>query len=438
MINSVKDNIYKNNLFTKKNKILLAVSGGADSIFLLFVLKDLGYDIQIAHCNFNLRDVESDQDEQFVKDIADKYSIRCYVRSFDTLKFAEENKISIQMAARQLRYDWFEELLVENNFSCIATGHHQDDSIETFLINLIRGSGISGLCGIQMINNKIVRPLLSLKRNQIEYFLTKQNIKYRNDSSNSDIKYLRNNIRHQLIPLLKEINPKIQETISNEIDMLNGINNIFKEKVNDIRKSIMIKREELFTIKISDLLNISNLEVILYELLRPFGSFQVKQIINSLRLQSGKQFFSDTHYILIDRECLIISQKKETNNKEIKIFRTDHEISKPLYMKLSETFDLSIVNDPLFAKFDLNKLTFPLLLRKWKNGDKFIPLGMNNFKKVSDFFVDEKYTLNEKKEQWILCLKENIIWIVGKRIDDRYKIASNTKKTYIAQLLKNK
>jgi tRNA(Ile)-lysidine synthase len=438
MINSVKDNIYKNNLFTKKSKILLAVSGGADSIFLLFVLKDLGYDIQIAHCNFNLRDVESDQDEQFVKDIADKYSIRCYVRSFDTLKFAEENKISIQMAARQLRYDWFEELLVENNFSCIATGHHQDDSIETFLINLIRGSGISGLCGIQMINNKIVRPLLSLKRNQIEYFLTKQNIKYRNDSSNSDIKYLRNNIRHQLIPLLKEINPKIQETISNEIDMLNGINNIFKEKVNDIRKSIMIKREELFTIKISDLLNISNLEVILYELLRPFGSFQVKQIINSLRLQSGKQFFSNTHYILIDRECLIISQKKETNNKEIKIFRTDHEISKPLYMKLSETFDLSIVNDPLFAKFDLNKLTFPLLLRKWKNGDKFIPLGMNNFKKVSDFFVDEKYTLNEKKEQWILCSKENIIWIVGKRIDDRYKIASNTKKTYIAQLLKNK
>ena len=438
MINSVKDNIYKNNLFTKKSKILLAVSGGADSIFLLFVLKDLGYDIQIAHCNFNLRDVESDQDEQFVKDIADKYSIRCYVRSFDTLKFAEENKISIQMAARQLRYDWFEELLVENNFSCIATGHHQDDSIETFLINLIRGSGISGLCGIQMINNKIVRPLLSLKRNQIEYFLTKQNIKYRNDSSNSDIKYLRNNIRHQLIPLLKEINPKIQETISNEIDMLNGINNIFKEKVNDIRKSIMIKREELFTIKISDLLNISNLEVILYELLRPFGSFQVKQIINSLRLQSGKQFFSNTHYILIDRECLIISQKKETNNKEIKIFRTDHEISKPLYMKLSETFDLSIVNDPLFAKFDLNKLTFPLLLRKWKNGDKFIPLGMNNFKKVSDFFVDEKYTLSEKKEQWILCSKENIIWIVGKRIDDRYKIASNTKKTYIAQLLKNK
>ena len=438
MINSVKDNIYKNNLFTKKSKILLAVSGGADSIFLLFVLKDLGYDIQIAHCNFNLRDVESDQDEQFVKDIADKYSIRCYVRSFDTLKFAEENKISIQMAARQLRYDWFEELLVENNFSCIATGHHQDDSIETFLINLIRGSGISGLCGIQMINNKIVRPLLSLKRNQIEYFLTKQNIKYRNDSSNGDIKYLRNNIRHQLIPLLKEINPKIQETISNEINMLNGINNIFKEKVNDIRKSIMIKREELFIIKISDLLNISNLEVILYELLRPFGSFQVKQIINSLRLQSGKQFFSNTHYILIDRECLIISQKKETNNKEIKIFRTDHEISKPLYMKLSETFDLSIVNDPLFAKFDLNKLTFPLLLRKWKNGDKFIPLGMNNFKKVSDFFVDEKYTLNEKKEQWILCSKENIIWIVGKRIDDRYKIASNTKITYIAQLLKNK
>jgi len=438
MINSVKDNIYKNNLFTKKSKILLAVSGGADSIFLLFVLKDLGYDIQIAHCNFNLRDVESDQDEQFVKDIADKYSIRCYVRSFDTLKFAEENKISIQMAARQLRYDWFEELLVENNFSCIATGHHQDDSIETFLINLIRGSGISGLCGIQMINNKIVRPLLSFKRNQIEEFLTKKNIKYRNDSSNSDIKYLRNNIRHQLIPLLKEINPKIQETISNEIEMLNGINNIFKEKVDEIRKSIIIKREDLFIIKISDLLNISNLEVILYELLRPFGSFQVKQIINSLRLQSGKQFFSNTHYILIDRECLIISQKKETNNKEIKIFRTDHEISKPLYMKLSETFDLSIVNDSLFAKFDLNKLTFPLLLRKWKNGDKFIPLGMNNFKKVSDFFVDEKYTLNEKKEQWILCSKENIIWIVGKRIDDRYKIASNTKITYIAQLLKNK
>jgi tRNA(Ile)-lysidine synthase len=238
--------------------------------------------------------------------------------------------------------------------------------------------------------------------------------------------------------LLKEINPKIQETISNEIEMLNGINNIFKEKVDDIRKSIIIKREDLFIIKITDLLNIRNLEFILYDLLRPFGSFQVKNIINSLRLQSGKQFFSNTHCILIDRENVIISLKKTTNNKEIKIFRTDHEISMPLYMKLSETSDLSIINNPLFAKFDLNKLTFPLVLRKWKNGDKFIPLGMNNFKKVSDFFVDEKYTLNQKKEQWILCSEEDIIWIIGKRIDDRYKIASNTKKTYIAQLLKNK
>lgn len=438
MINDIKENIYKNNLFTKKSKILLAVSGGADSICLFFALKDLGYDIQIAHCNFNLRDIESDQDEQFVKEIANKYSIRYFVKSFDTLKFAEQNKLSIQMAARQLRYDWFEELLVENNFSCIATGHHKDDSIETFLINFIRGSGISGLCGIQMKNNNIVRPLLSLTRNQIEEFLTKKNIKYRNDSSNSDIKYLRNNIRHQLIPLLKEINPKIQETISNEIEMLNGINNIFKEKVDDIRKSIIIKREDLFIIKITDLLNIRNLEFILYDLLRPFGSFQVKNIINSLRLQSGKQFFSNTHCILIDRENVIISLKKTTNNKEIKIFRTDHEISIPLCMKLSETSDLSIINNPLFAKFDLNKLTFPLILRKWKNGDKFIPLGMNNFKKVSDFFVDEKYTLNEKKEQWILCSEEDIIWIIGKRIDDRYKIASNTKKTYIAQLLKNK
>lgn len=438
MINDIKENIYKNNLFTKKSKILLAVSGGADSICLFFALKDLGYDIQIAHCNFNLRDIESDQDEQFVKDIANKYSIRYFVKSFNTLKFAEQNKLSIQMAARQLRYDWFEELLVENNFSCIATGHHKDDSIETFLINFIRGSGISGLCGIQMKNNNIVRPLLSLTRNQIEEFLTKKNIKYRNDSSNSDIKYLRNNIRHQLIPLLKEINPKIQETISNEIEMLNGINNIFKEKVDDIRKSIIIKREDLFIIKITDLLNIRNLEFILYDLLRPFGSFQVKNIINSLRLQSGKQFFSNTHCILIDRENVIISLKKTTNNKEIKIFRTDHEISMPLYMKLSETSDLSIINNPLFAKFDLNKLTFPLVLRKWKNGDKFIPLGMNNFKKVSDFFVDEKYTLNQKKEQWILCSEEDIIWIIGKRIDDRYKIASDTKKTYIAQLLKNK
>jgi len=438
MINYIKENIYKNNLFTKKSKILLAVSGGADSICLFFALKDLGYDIQIAHCNFNLRDIESDQDEQFVKDIANKYSIRYFVKSFNTLKFAEQNKLSIQMAARQLRYDWFEELLVENNFSCIATGHHKDDSIETFLINFIRGSGISGLCGIQMKNNNIVRPLLSLTRNQIEEFLTKKNIKYRNDSSNSDIKYLRNNIRHQLIPLLKEINPKIQETISNEIEMLNGINNIFKEKVDDIRKSIIIKREDLFIIKITDLLNIRNLEFILYDLLRPFGSFQVKNIINSLRLQSGKQFFSNTHCILIDRENVIISLKKTTNNKEIKIFRTDHEISMPLCMKLSETSDLSIINNPLFAKFDLNKLTFPLVLRKWKNGDKFIPLGMNNFKKVSDFFVDEKYTLNQKKEQWILCSEEDIIWIIGKRIDDRYKIASDTKKTYIAQLLKNK
>ena len=434
-MNNVKENILRNNLFTKESRLLLAVSGGADSICLFFILKDLGYKIEIAHCNFKLRDIESDGDEIFVKQLAKRYSIKCHTKSFMTKKFAEEGKISIQMAARDLRYEWFEDLASQYNFDYILTGHHKDDNIETFLINLIRGSGISGLCGMQLKSKRIYRPLLTTSKSEIEEYLIQNNIKFRYDSSNADVKYLRNKIRHEVIPLLSEINPSIHNTIANEIHVLNGISKVFNDKIRMIRDSLIVNCGEQSTINISDLTEIKNLDVILFELLRPFGIFEVKKIIKSLNSQSGKQFFSDSHHLIIDREKIIISLKGDVSN----VFDIDDnapEITEPLLMSFKTSIDTVICNDKHIAKLDFNKLTFPLKLRKWEKGDKFKPLGMQNFKKLSDFFVDEKYSIIDKKNQWILCSNNHIVWIVGQRIDDRYKIAANTKKTYIAKLLK--
>ena len=217
MIKRIQQYITNTNLFSKDNHLLLAISGGADSVCLFFTLKELGYNIELAHCNFNLRGKESDEDERFVKKLANKYGVRYHVKSFETQKYANKQKISIQMAARDLRYKWFDELLATNNLDFVIIAHHKDDNIETFFINLIRGSGINGLCGIKPKNKKITRPLLQISREEIEHYLNQKNIKFRNDSSNLDVKYQRNKIRHQLIPLLKEMNPNIQQTIADEI-----------------------------------------------------------------------------------------------------------------------------------------------------------------------------------------------------------------------------
>ena len=435
MIKSVQQYIINKKLFSKDSNLLLAISGGADSVCLFFALKELGYNVELAHCNFNLRAEESDEDEYFVKELANKYGVKFHVNSFETQKYASEQKISIQMAARDLRYKWFDELLAVNNLDFVITAHHKDDNVETFFINLIRGTGVNGLCGIKAKNKKIIRPLLEISRQEIERYLTKNKIKYRNDSSNSEVKYLRNKIRHQLMPLLKEMNPNIEQIITNEIFVLDGVSKVFQEQMTAIKERLLVQKEGIYKLNISELIELQHLEVILFEILKPFGFSEVDQIIKAINSQSGKQFFADTYQLIIDREQIIISAL-ENHQEDIEIREIEIEIKNPLSMKFAGSIDFSLNKNPNVAKLDFDKLSFPLKLRKWKNGDKFRPLGMRNFKKVSDFFIDEKYSILAKQKQWLLCSEDDIVWIVGNRIDDRYKIETHTKKVYIAELLK--
>ena len=435
MIKTIQQYIINKKLFSKENNLLLAISGGADSVCLFFALKELGYNVELAHCNFKLRGKESDEDEYFVRELANKYGVKYHVNSFETQKYASEQKISIQMAARDLRYKWFDELLAVNNLDFVITAHHKDDNVETFFINLIRGTGVNGLCGIKARNKKIIRPLLDISRQEIEHYLTKNKIKYRNDSSNSEVKYLRNKIRHQLMPLLKEMNPNIEQIITNEIFVLDGVSKVFQEQMTAIKERLLVQKEGIYKLNISELIELQHLEVILFEILKPFGFSEVDQIIKAINSQSGKQFFSGTYQLIIDREQIIISAL-ENHQEDIEIREIEIEIKNPLSMKFAGSIDFSLNKNPNVAKLDFDKLSFPLKLRKWKNGDKFKPLGMRNFKKVSDFFIDEKYSILAKQKQWILCSEDDIVWIVGNRIDDRYKIETHTKKVYIAELLK--
>lgn len=435
MINRIKEYITNKDLFSKDSRLLLAISGGADSVFLFFILKELGFKFEIAHCNFNLRAEESDQDELFVKALASQHRVKCHTKSFKTKQYANKQKISIQMAARGLRYKWFDKLLSTHNLDFVITAHHQDDNIETFFVNLIRGAGINGLSGMKSKNKKIIRPLLQITRNEIEDYLNQEGIKYRNDSSNLHMKYLRNKIRHKLIPLLKEMNPNINQTIVDEMSFLKNTKKVFQQKVDLIRRQLLIhEKEDVYKLNISELMKLDQLEIFLFEILNPFGFSQISQIIKAMHCQAGKQFLSKDFHLIIDREYIIISfLRKEEGEKVLDI---ETEIDTPLSMRFATSFDVSIDNNENIAKLDFNKLSFPLKLRRWKHGDRFKPLGMRTFKKVSDFFIDNKYSLLDKKKQWILCSEDSIVWIVGDRIDDRYKIDTNTKKVYIAELLK--
>ena len=437
MINIVSKFIDKKLLCQRDDKLLIAISGGADSVALFLCLKELGYDIELAHCNFNLRGEESDNDEEFVKQLADNFGVRLHLKSFDTEKYANGNKVSIQVAARDLRYKWFNELLVDNNLNYIAVGHHKNDDVETFFINLTRGSGLKGLLGIKPKNNNIIRPLLCVSRLEIETYLLAFKQSFREDSSNKTVKYLRNKIRYELIPLLTEINPSIQKTISNEIEILEGVFQVFEEQIESKRKKIVQNENGIFKLKITDVQKLNPLNIYLYEFLNPYGFSEVNQIIKALNTQSGKQFFSKNYQLNIDREYILIF-KISKENLSFEILENQHKISTPFTMELSKSTDRKVVKDRVIAKLDFDKLKFPLVLRKWKQGDKFMPLGMPTFKKVSDFFIDNKYSLIAKQQQWILCSADDIIWIVGDRIDDRFKITTQTKNVYIAEILKDK
>ena len=435
MKNNFLHYIHEHKLFDTKSKILLAISGGIDSVCLADLLIRSGYNVEFAHCNFKLREEESDQDEIFVSDLANKNKIPFHHISFDTNHYALSNKLSIQMAARELRYEWFEKVRREISADYIAIAHNQNDNIETFFINLINGTGLKGLRAIQNKNNFIVRPLMFASRNQIGEYVKSKSLNFREDSSNKSKKYQRNKVRHDLMPLLKQINPSIENTIADEIEIIKNTYSIFKEQVDRVVKEISCQTDDGIKISKNKLIKLEPIDTYLYEILNVFGFTDLKSIKNSILSNPGKQFFSKSHRLLIDREFVFIEKIEDDFFNDILINESTLILNSPINIsfKISSNDQMDKIKDT--AYFDYEKLFFPLVIRKWKSGDKFIPSGMKGFKKLSDFFIDSKINRLLKEKTLLLCSNDDIIWVIGHRIDERYKATSKTKKMYIANLL---
>lgn len=446
MVNDFKKFINENKLFGFNDKILLAISGGIDSMVMLDLFVKCKYNFAIAHVNFNLRGYQSDNDELFVKEKAAELNVPFYQNQFNTKKYAQNNKVSIEMAARALRYSWFEDLIIDLNYQYIAVAHHKDDVVETFFINLTRGTGIRGLTGIKAKNKSVIRPLLFAFRNEIHDYAVENDVEYRTDTSNNELVYNRNKFRHKIIPEFEKINPAFKNNMMENIDR-------FKELEDILERSIMLESykciqnidNEIY-ININYLNNLNPIKTYLFEFLRPynFSSKIIDDIIINLNNISGKQFFSSTHRLIKDREHLIINKIQENLNIEFFINKADlfKVINKNkrdeirLEIKHLRNINLSnLIKDENYAYLDIEKLKFPLKLRKWEKGDSFVPLGMSKSKKLSDFFIDVKMSITEKEMQWVLESNNEIIWIVGKRINDKYKITSKTKQAIQIKLL---
>jgi len=352
--------------------------------------------------------------------------VTCYTKTFETSKYAKERNQSTQVAARNLRYNWFEELLGENDYKYVLTGHHLDDNLETFLINFTRGTGISGLTGIPEKKGQILRPLLPFSRKQIEKYAQSQFLEWRTDSSNSSDVYLRNRIRHHIIPVLKAENPSLLKSFQKTQDHLKQAEELnadySKLLWNEITNQ---KNADEYHLSIEKIRDQSHPKAILYQLLKDFGFTQWQDIYNLLQAQSGKEIFSKTHRLIKDREVLILTQQNSQNNQAIKIYKNDRKILFPDGQLFLESVTQVTKKKDKIAYIAAEKIRFPLLLRKLKTGDRFQPFGMKGSKKISDFLIDKKFSLLEKEKTWILESQGEIIWVVGHRIDERFKVENS-------------
>ncbi|WP_320935344.1 tRNA lysidine(34) synthetase TilS [Bacteroides nordii] len=410
-------------LFPINARIIVALSGGADSVALLRILHTLGYDCEAAHCNFHLRGTESDRDEMFVRKLCKTMKTPLHTIDFATEQYAIEKKISIEMAARELRYQWFAEIKEKTKADVIAVAHHQDDSVETVLLNLIRGTGINGLLGIRPKNGDIVRPLLCISRKEITDYLQNDGQEYMTDSTNLQDEYTRNKIRLNLLPLMQEINPLVKEHIIDTSNYLNDVNRIYNKGIEEGKQRVIEKGN----IRIVPLLKEPSPEALLFEILYPLGfnAAQTKNILAMLEGQTGKQFISkDGWRVVKNRELLLIDKKEEQENPPFCLIKEEKEYTK----------DFIIPREKHIACFDTDKLIGEINLRKWQTGDIFIPFGMKGKKKVSDYLTDRKFSIIQKENQWVLCCGDKIIWIVGERTDNRFRIDEKTKKVTVFKM----
>ena len=447
MVQKFKEHVKNKNLFSINDKLLLAVSGGVDSVVLCELCKQAGIEFEIAHCNFQLRGEESERDEKFVIEMGKKYEVKVLVKKFDTEVYAKENKISIQEAARGLRYEWFEELLtpdpiaIGSNFPTpnhLLTAHHADDNAETIAMNFFRGTGLHGLTGIPIKNGNVIRPLLIFSKEEILEFNNKNELEFVEDSSNQSSKYTRNLFRNEIIPAIAKVFPQVKENLLDNINRFGEIEKLYKLSVAELKKKLVKEKGAEWHIPIKQLMGFDN-RALIYEIIAEFG-FNEKQIAEVIKLaasESGRYIDSPVfqYRIIKHRHWFIISPIQSTVAATIVI---DQQMPSVLFekgfLKIEKATNQKQNKDNSVAIIDASQIKFPLLLRKWKQGDYFYPLGMKKKKKLSRFFIDQKFSKSEKENMWVIEMNKKIIWVVGHRIDDRFKITDKTTSNIIFSL----
>lgn len=424
--------IKENHLCQKGDKLLLAVSGGSDSMVMCDLFIRNGFNIGLAHCNFQLRAGDANRDENFVKQYAEKKYIPFFSIRFDTEAFSQKNKISIQQAARELRYNWFEQIRQQHQYTFIATAHHLNDNIETLLLNFFKGTGIHGLHSIPLKQGKIIRPLLFLSKKEILDYIDLHKVDFVEDISNLSEKYTRNYLRHQVIPALEKRFPHLIHQLGQNIERFKDAEQLYEQAIDLHKKKLIEERGEEIFIPVLKLKKSHPLSAVTYEIFKPYNfSFeQSQQIMRLLDSESGKVIRSKTHQLLRDRKWLILSPFEIKKPTHVLIEGSTQQVETQdlkLKFKKKAAENYVIPNDENVASLDASKINYPLILRKWKHGDYFYPLGMRKKKKLSRFFIDKKLSLNEKEKVWVLESNQRIIWVVGLRIDERFKVTKATK-----------
>lgn len=425
-------NIKDKHLFTKKDRLLIATSGGVDSVVLCKLCSLAQFNFSIAHCNFQLRGSDADRDEKFVKSLAENLSVTFHSIKFDTKNYAAANRISTQVAARNLRYSWFEQLRIENGYDYILTAHHADDNAETILMSFLRGTGIRGLTGIKEKNGFIVRPLLFARRMQLEDFLHDQQLSFMQDETNLHDEYTRNYIRNTLLPAAAKVYPEVIENLLSNIDKLKDVETLYRQSIVQHKKKLLQMQHDDVYLPVLLLQNTPAAKTVLFEILTEysFTAAQVQEVMALLTSESGRYITSSTHRVLKDRKHLIISKHREKETNCVVIGGEGKYIfsNGVMEVRTMKKDKMSFIEDAYTACIDASKLDFPLLLRPWKTGDYFYPLGMGKKKKLSRFFIDKKLSLAEKEKVWVIESNKKILWIVGQRIDNRVKITDATQK----------
>ena len=459
MLEQFQAYINRYHLIAEGDRLILALSGGIDSMVLADLLLKSKVEFVVAHCNFHLRGEKSNGDEQFVREFAERNGIQYFVKHFDTEQYAAEQGISIEMAARELRYVWFEELRQQLDYDKIAVAHHADDQAETFFINLLRGAGLRGLKGMQPQNGVIIRPLLWASREQIHQYAIENQIFWREDHTNAETVYLRNKIRNQLLPVFDELHPEARQGLYKSLEHLSSENELYRELLKEKLSRVVEEQEAVSVIarrndeaiQINKSFHVSldcfaalamtQREQLLFEWLRQYGfnTDQCQFIYEAMETGIGNKYYSPTHQLVIGRNELQLSEIKSVSDEEIQIEVGEEEILSPIHLcfsRFDKTEGFVIDKSPEVAQLDFEKLRFPLTLRHWRHGDRFYPLGMKGSKLLSDFFVDQKFTEWQKQNIWLLVSADgDILWAVGQRIDDRFKIDNRTTTVFECKLV---